>query len=129
MTSLCHVTKPCDSFNHVTLLCHVIRNTECSDHCFVKACLIQNVTRNRHQRNHVINETDFVVDDDVMMTSQNRTTHANLKRRDQISCTPKEGIEIAAGSYARIIRRLIIYESSRDNNHMCRRLDRRRGHQ
>jgi len=52
----------------------------------------------------VINETDFVVDDDVMMTSSNRTTHANLKRRDQISFTPKEGIEIAAGSYARIIK-------------------------
>lgn len=61
------------------------------------------MTRNRHQRNHVINETEFVVEDDVINDDIIiSTTHANLKRRDQISFTPKEGIEIAAGSYASI---------------------------
>jgi len=51
----------------------------------------------------VINETEFVVEDDVINDDIIiSTTHANLKRRDQISFTPKEGIEIAAGSCASI---------------------------
>ena len=126
MTPWCHVTKPCDSFDHVTLVCHLIRNTECSDHCFVKACLIQNVTRNRHQRNHVINETDFVAGDDVMMTSQSNHPRKFEKKRPNIIYTKRRDRDsrgIICKDYQ------VTHESSRDNNHMCRRLDRRRGHQ